>query len=492
MDKYDIYKDIACRTGGDIYIGVVGPVRTGKSSFITKFTELMVMPNIVSKNKKQIAIDEMPQSGIGKTITTTEPKFVPSEAVKISLKNKVSAKVRLIDCVGYLVDGAVGDKENDKERLVKTPWNDEPMTFDKAASLGTEKVINEHSTIGVLVTTDGSICDIERQNYEKAEQKVVDKLKATGKPFVIVLNCKNPTSQENVNLASELSDKYGTITIPLNVLELTENDITRVLEGALMEFPLKSFDIKIPKWMQVLPSTSPIISEILSVVKTASSVVEKMKHYYIIEDAISTIDGIKKVEKSSILAGEGKVEFLVETDSNLFYKLISELSGEDIADEFSLMGYVKELNEAKENYRKLKSGLLEAYGNGYGIVVPENSDMALKEPEVIKQGGRYGVKIKANTTCMHLMKINLDAEVSPISGTEKQCKDFADFIKTEYETNPEKVWQTNVFGKPLSSLVNEEMINKISSMKTQTKDKMRKTVTRIVNEGKGGVICILL
>lgn len=492
MDKYDIYKDITLRTGGDIYVGVVGPVRTGKSSFITKFTELMVMPNITNKNKRQIAIDEMPQSGTGKTITTTEPKFVPSEAVKISLKNKVSAKVRLIDCVGYLVEGATGDKEDDKDRLVKTPWQEEPMTFENAASIGTEKVIVEHSTIGVLVTTDGSICDIPRKNYEKAEQKVVDKLKETGKPFVIVLNCQNPSSEENLLLAKELSDKYGALTIPLNVLNLTENDISKVLEGVLMEFPLKSFDVNLPKWMQVLPPSSPIISDIISVVKTASSVVEKMKHYYIVEDAISSIEGIKRVEKCNVLAGTGNVEYVVETEPNLFYKLISNLSGEEIVDELGLMEYVKELNEAKENYRKLKNGLLEAYENGYGIVIPEERDMTLKEPEVIKQGGRYGVKIKANTSCMHLLKINLDAEVSPISGTEQQCKDFAEFIKTEYDVNPEKVWQTNVFGKPLSNLVSDEMLGKINAMKNQTKDKMRRTVTRIVNEGKGGVICILL
>ncbi|MBO5927107.1 MAG: stage IV sporulation protein A [Clostridia bacterium] len=492
MEKFDIYKDIASRTGGDIYIGVVGPVRTGKSSFITKFTELMVMPNIANKNKRQIAIDEMPVSGSGKTITTTEPKFVPSEAVKISLKNKTTAKVRLIDCVGYVVDGAFGDKENDKERLVKTPWNEEPIAFQKAATIGTEKVIEEHSTIGILVTTDGSICDIPRQNYEKAEEKVVKKLKEAGKPFVIILNSKEPFSAENQELANTLTDKYGVKVLPLNVLEASEDEISKVLECALMEFPLKTINIRLPKWMQVLPKTNGIIASIIDVVKTSSSVVEKMRHYDVVENALTEIEGIKRVENCCVYAGEGKVEYCIEPESDLFYKLISDLSNEEIVDEFSLMGYIKELNVAKENYRKLKRGLFEVDENGYGIVVPEECDMRLSDPEVVKRGGRYGVKIKANTSCMHLIKINLDAEVSPISGTEKQCKDFAEFIKAEYDKNPEKVWKTDVFGKPLASLVSDEIVHKINGMKDNTKNKMRKTVTKIVNEGRGGVICILL
>lgn len=492
MEKFDIYKDIASRTGGDIYIGVVGPVRTGKSSFITKFIDYMVIPNIANKNKRQITIDEMPQSGSGKTITTTEPKFVPSEAVKISLKNKTSAKVRLIDCVGYLVDGAFGDKEDDKERLVKTPWQDDAMPFEKAAVIGTEKVIEEHSTIGVLVTTDGSICDISRENYVKAEEKVVKKLKETGKPFVILLNSKEPFSKENLSLSENLTDKYGVKVIPINVLEATEEEISKVLESVLMEFPLKTLDIKLPSWMQVLPSDNGIISSIIETVKNSSQVVEKMKHYDVIGSALLEVEGIKKIGNLNVLTGEGRVEYEVEPNPELFYKLISDLSKEEINDEFALMNYVKELNVAKENYRKLKEGLFEAYENGYGIVVPEECDLSLSDPEVVKRGGRYGVKIKANTSCMHLIKINLDAEVSPISGTEKQCKDFAEFIKTEYQENPNKVWKTDVFGKPLSSLVSDEIVNKINGMKENTKNKMRKTVTKIVNEGRGNVLCILL
>lgn len=492
MEKFDIYKDIAKRTGGDIYIGVVGPVRTGKSTFITRFTDLMVTPNIQSKTKRQIAIDEMPVSGVGKTITTTEPKFVPSEAVKISLKGKAAAKVRLIDCVGYMVDGAIGDKENNEPRMVKTPWSKEPMPFEKAAEIGTEKVISEHSTIGVLVTTDGSICDIERENYVKAEEKVVNKLNSSSKPFVIVLNSKNPNSSECKKLANDLNKKYGTSVICLDVQNATADDLAGVLESVLLEFPMRTFDIDIPKWMQVLPPESKVVSDIINVVKDVAPAIEKMKHGGYLCDALSTVSGVKYAKEKSVMLGEGKTVYELEPEKGLFYELLSELSGDEIQDEYKLMSYIKELNVAKENYRKLKSALYEVNENGYGIVVPGDGEMSLADPEVVRSSGRYGVKLKATSSCMHLIKINLDAEVTPIYGTKQQCVDYAEFIKSEYEKDAEKVWNSNVFGKPLSSIVSGEIASKIGSMKNQTKEKMRKTVTRIINQGKGGVICILL
>lgn len=492
MEKFDVYKDIAKRTNGDIMIGVVGPVRTGKSTFITRFMNLLVTPNITPKGKRQIAIDEMPQSGSGKTITTTEPKFVPSEAVKIAIKNKMVAKVRLIDCVGYIIDGVLGDKENEEPRLVKTPWSKEPIPFEKAAAIGTEKVIEEHSTIGVMVTTDGSFTDIPRENYVKAEEKVVKKLQECKKPFVIILNCKDENSKQSISLASELTNKYGVATIPLNVENVDEDGILKVLECALMEFPLKSFDVRLPDWMQALPSSSELIKPIIDVVRETATVADKMKHHKLIEQAICSLDSVKCVEKECVYPGEGKAEYVVCPKEELFYKTLSEFACEDINSELSIISYVKGLKDAKENYKKLKDALYEAQEKGYGIVIPEESDMALKEPEVIRQGGRYGVKLKANTSCLHLIKVNLDAEVSPISGTEKQCKDFADFIKEEYEENPDNVWKTDVFGKPLSYLVTDEIAEKISSMKSATKNKMRKTVTKIVNEGKGRVICIVI
>ena len=492
MEKFDIYKDIAKRTDGDIYIGVVGPVRTGKSTFITKFMDLMITSNIQNKQKLKVAVDEMPQSGSGKTITTTEPKFVPAEAVKISINKKAQAKVRLIDCVGYMVDGALGGEEDGVERQVKTPWSERPMPLKKAAELGTEKVIKEHSTVGVLVTTDGSVCDIERENYIDAEERVVSDLKKCNKPFVIVLNSKNADSKETKELAEKLTDKYGVKVITCDLYNLDEEKLTAILESLLLEFPLKTLDINIPKWMQVMPVDSPIIQELISKVKDVSSIVSKMKHYKIIEDALDGVDFIESVSKSVANLDDGSAVYSLKAKDGLFYETLSQLSGDKIENDYELISYVKELCIAKNNYRKLKSALLEVDENGYGIVIPENCDLELTQPEVVKQGGRYGVKIKANTSCMHLMKIGLSAEVSPISGTEKQCKDFAEFLSTEYGENPEKVWNTDVFGKPLYSLVADEITQKIGSMRQDTKNKMRRTVTRIVNEGKGGVICILL
>lgn len=492
MDKFDVYKDLAVRTNGDVYIGVVGPVRTGKSTFITKFTEEIIIPNLSGKNKKQIAVDEMPQSGSGRTITTTEPKFVPGEAVKITVKGKMQAKIRLIDCVGYMIDGAQGATDENGDRMVKTPWNDEPIPFKQAGEIGTERVISEHSTIGILVTTDGSILDIPRESYAAAEKKAVEKLSASGKPFVIVLNCKDPLSDGAQKLAAELSDNYGVKTVAMNVLNAAAEDLTEVIKSVLLEFPMKSFDIELPKWMRVLPADTGLIANVISAVKEIAPAVEKMKHYALIEGALKGVEGVKSVEEKVTDMALGAATFAVTPQKSAFYDLIGDLAGEEINDEFKLMSYVKDLSVAKKSYKKLKDALNEVDENGYGVVVPDKTEMTLEEPAVVKQGGRYGVKIKANASCMHLIKINLDADVTPISGTEKQCADFAEFLKTEYGENPDKVWKTNVFGKPLSTLVLEEIAGKVGSMKEETKAKMRKTVTRIVNEGRGGVICILL
>ena len=492
MEKFDIYKDIAKRTGGDIYVGVVGPVRTGKSTFITRFTELIVAPNIQNKNKRRIAVDEMPVSGDGKTITTVEPKFVPSEAVKIALKGKSTANVRLIDCVGFVVEGAIGDKENDEPRLVKTPWSSDAIPFEKASEIGTEKVIADHSTIAVLVTTDGSVCDILRENYVKAEEKTVEKLNASKKPFVIVLNSKNPESAECIKLQTELTEKYGVSVVRINLSTATADELTEILEKVLLEFPIRTLDIVVPKWLQVLPPDSKIISGVVNAVKEISPQIEKIKHVSLIADALSGVEGVKSIKEKTSLLGEGKIVYELEPDKNLFYSLLSELSGEEIDNEYKLMSYVKELNVAKNNYRKLKNALSEVDENGYGIVVPTDSEMVLKEPEVVRHGGRYGVKLKAGSSCMHLIKINLDAEVTPVYGTKTQCVEYAEFIKNEYQTDAEKVWNSSVFGKPLSTLISSEIAHKISSMKNETKLKMQKTVTKIINDGKGNILCILI
>lgn len=492
MEKFDIYKDIASRTDGDVYLGVVGPVRTGKSTFITKFLDLMVTPNIANKVKRQIAIDEMPQSGSGKTVTTTEPKFIPAESVKISIKGKAQAKVRLIDCVGYMVDGCLGIEEDGKERLVKTPWSDKAMPITRAAEIGTEKVITEHSTVGILVTTDGTVCDIPRDNYVTAEERVVSDLKKCGKPFVIVLNTADVNGKTATDLAESLTDKYGVKVIKSNLLNIDEEGFTEILENLLLEFPLKSFDIELPKWMQVLPSDNEMIQDVISKVKDVSKIATKMKHYKIIEDALLSAPCVSSVSKAVANLGDGSAKYWAEVSDGLFYDLLSDLAGDSITDEFSLMSYVKELKLAKDNYRKLKDALNEVEGGGYGVVIPRECDMEIGSPEVVKRGSRYGVKIKATTSCMHLMKINLSADVSPISGTEKQCRDFVEYLNAQSEENPEKVWKTDIFGKPLSALVEEEMAQKLYSMKPELKNKMRRTVTKIVNDGKGSLFCILI
>ena len=492
MEKFDIYKDIAKRTGGDVYVGVVGPVRTGKSTFITRFTELIVAPNIQNKNKRKIAVDEMPVSGDGKTITTVEPKFVPAEAVKIAVKGKSVANVRLIDCVGFVVDGAIGDKENNEPRLVKTPWHTDAMPFERAAEIGTEKVIKDHSTIAVLVTTDGSVCDIPRENYVLAEEKTVEKLNVANKPYVIVLNSQNPESEKCKALQNELSNKYGVSVVAVNLLTATADDLTSVLEKVLLEFPIRTLDIKVPKWLQVLPSDSKIISGVLNAIKEIAPQIEKVKHVSLLADALSVVEGVKSVKEKSSLLGEGKVVFELEPDKNLFFLLLSELAGEEIDCDYKLMSYVKELNVAKNNYRKLKNALSEVDANGYGIVVPTDSEMVLKDPEVVRYGGRYGVKLKATSSSMHLIKTNLDADVTPLYGTKEQCTEYAEYIKNEYQTDADKVWNTTVFGKPLSSLISSEIAHKVSSMKDETKAKMKKTVTKIINDGKGNILCILI
>lgn len=492
MENFDVYSDVANRTGGDIFVGVVGPVRTGKSTFIRKFMDVLVLPNIIGKNKKQIAVDELPQSGEGKTITTTEPKFVPSEAVKISINGKVQARVRLIDSVGFMIDGAIGDSEDGKPRLVKTPWSEELIPFEQAATTGTEKVIKDHATVVVLITSDGSIVDLPRNAYLQAEDKTIEALRLTGKPFTIVVNSKTPDGKEAQAVVKELSAKYGVNARAVNVQEMDEKAISSIIEDVLMEFPMQTFDVRLPKWMQVLNAENPIISSLLQATKNFAPAVEKMKHYKYMEDAFGGIDGISGEVKTKIDLSEGRVEYSLSADSDLFFKTLSEVAGEDITEEYNLMSYVKKLNVAKNSYEKLKSALGEVDDDGYGVVVPVGREMSLGEPKVVKQGGRYGVKLKANTSCMHLIKVDVDAEVSPVYGTEKQCKDFADYIKEEYDNNPEAVWNTSFFGKPLYKLVEDEITSKVTCMKQDTKNKMRRTVTRIVNEGRGGVICILL
>lgn len=492
MEKYDIYKDIAKRTGGDIYIGVVGPVRTGKSTFITKFMESLVIPNISSKLNKQIATDEMPQSADGKTIMTTEPKFIPANAVKIQLKSKVSAKVRLIDCVGYLVDGAIGHEENEKPRLVKTPWSAKELPFEKAAELGTQKVISEHSTIGIVLTTDGSFGEIPRPSYVQAEERVVKELKELHKPFVIVLNVKDVTDKDSVNLRNSLEAKYGVPVVLANVTELNMDDITGILEKVLYEFPLQNVDIKLPQWMQALPADNKIVRGIIDKVKEESLNMSKMKDFAALNGIFGEDEKVNSPEISEVKLGEGCATYEITAKPGLFYEVLTDECGDEIKDDYQLISYVKSLAEAKKEYGKIKDALKTAEESGYGIVTPTINELSLSEPELVKRGGSYGVKLKATAPSLHIMKVDVSAEVNPIVGNEKQGEELVSYLMKEFENNPQSIWETNMFGKSLYDLMEESLSGKIKSMPADAQEKMCKTVGKIVNEGDGGVICILL
>ncbi len=492
MEKYDIYKDIATRTGGDIYIGVVGPVRTGKSTFITKFMEKLVIPNISNKLQKQIATDETPQSADGKTIMTTQPKFVPANGVKVQFKNKASANVKLVDCVGYFVDGAVGHEEGEKPRLVKTPWSDEDIPFERAAEIGTKKVIEEYSTIGVVVTTDGSFGDIPRANYIPAEERVVRELLAHKKPFVIVINCKNPRSESAEKLSAELEEKYGVATVCVNALEMTAEDIGVVMEKVLLEFPMSGFNVKIPSWMQALPADSKIISELTEKLKYGSEDICKMSDFSALDGVFNESENFNGLKLSELKLGDGMTEFDLDVKDGLFYKVLSDECDEKIEDDYHLMSYIKSFSEEKKKYQKIKDALIDAEENGYGVVLPTIDEMNLEEPVLVKNGGSYGVKLKASAPSLHIMKVDVSTEVAPIVGTEKQGEDLINYIMNKFEDNPAGIWETNMFGKSLHDLVNEGLNGKLNAMPKDAQGKMRKTLTRIVNENRGGIICILL
>lgn len=490
--NYDIYKDIAKRTNGDIYVGVVGPVRTGKSTFITKMLNNLVLPNIIDKNNLERTIDEMPQSGDGKSIMTTQPKFIPNEGVNISLDNDVKMKVRLVDCVGYLVEGALGHIENDKPRLVKTPWNATDIPFEEAAEIGTNKVISQHSTIGIMVTTDGSITEIPRENYVKAEEKVVNELKNCKKPFIILLNSTHPDSPETINLQKSLETKYQVGVMAVNVAKVNEEDLNKIFAKVLDEFPITKVCVKLPDWLQVLPFEHPLIQTIYTTLDSMLENLTKLGEIPFDWQGLENNDDFEPIADKEVFAGEGKVVFSVQVKPGLFYKVLSEQCGYEINNEFHLVSYVKQLTKAKEQYDKFKDALEQVDTTGYGVVHPTLNDMKLEEPSMVKQGGKFGVKLKASAPSYHIMKVDIETEVNPIVGSEQQSEELVKNLLSEFETNPTEIWQTKMFGKSLHSLVNEGLQSKLTQMPVNAQNKMRKTLGRIVNEGKGGVICILL
>ncbi len=487
-ESLEIYDTIATRTNGDLYIGVVGPVRTGKSTFITRFMENVVLPNIKNKNVKNRAIDELPQSADGKVIMTTQPKFVPNEAVKITFGNASSASVRLIDCVGYMVDGASDGADEDAPRMVTTPWSAEPMPFDKAAEIGTQKVVGEHSTVAVVVTNDGTVTDIPRANFVSAEERVIGELKEINKPFVIVLNSKTPDSDECKALAEALEQRHDARVLPMSVANMGVDDCETVLSALTEEFPIKKIVVDMPKWMRTLPADNEVIEKIITTVRENVADMSKMKHFSKMTENASDDENVFAPVVKQIKLGEGVIVYSVKPKEGLFYRILSGYAGVPIEDEFGLMSFVSKSAEACNKYEKFSAALDEAEVSGYGVVNPSMDGMEMLSPEIVKQGSKYGVRLRATAPSWHIMKVDVTTEVNPTVGTEQQSQ----YLLSEFKNDPQSIWNTNMFGKSISELAKESLSDKASSMPVDARLKIRKTVGRIVNENKGGLICFLL
>ncbi len=492
MEDRKIYEDIALRTEGDIYIGVVGPVRTGKSTFIKRFMETLVIPNIENVYRRERARDELPQSGSGRTIMTAEPKFVPEEAVAVSMEGSTTFQVRLIDCVGYMVSGAVGHLEGETERMVTTPWFEQPIPMAEAAEIGTRKVIAEHSTIGIVITTDGTITEIPREDYLEAEDRVITELKELGKPFLVLLNSAYPNSERAQAIRADIAQRYDVTCMAVNCLELSEQDINSLLKSVLYEFPIKELDLFLPPWVDALPQDHPIKSALYASIREGASGLHRIRD---VEGAITSIRGCEEVSGarvSNIDLGTGLACAVLELPRTLFYHTLSEQSGFQVEDDGDLVSLLTELAAVKSSYDKVADALKEVEETGYGIVVPSIDSLVLEEPEIVKQGGRYGVRLKASAPSIHMIRADIETEVSPIVGSEKQSEEMIRYLLQEFEGDTQKIWQSNIFGKSFHELVGEDLNTKVKRMPEEAREKLRETLQRIINEGSGGLICIIL
>lgn len=492
MTDTSIYKDIATRTGGDIYIGVVGPVRTGKSTFIKKFMETLVIPNISDEYKKERALDELPQSSAGRTIMTTEPKFIPDQAVKVQLDNNANFNVRMIDCVGYVVENALGYIENEQPRKVMTPWSDTEMNFEDAAEIGTKKVICEHSTIGLVITTDGSIGQIPREDYAVTEKRVIEELKQINKPFVLLLNSMFPESDSAKALCQQLEIEYGVPTLCVNCLELTQNEIMDIIKTVLMEFPVKQLEFDIPEWISSLDSDHWLKSTLYSKIKEQAVDLKTVRQVSDFANNLKTVDNVCACDVKNLDLGQGNAYIDMSFDKGLYYKILSESAGLEIADDKDLIDFIKMMSAVKNKYDKINSAFEEASATGYGIVNPGIEDLSLDEPEIFKQGSRFGVRLKASAPSYHIIQANIKTEVAPLVGSEKQSEELVMYLMQDFEEDPSKIWESNIFGKSVHDLVNEGLQAKLSKMPDDARIKLQETLSRIINEGSGGLICIIL
>ena len=492
MDSFNIYKDIAERTQGDIYVGVVGPVRTGKSTFIKKFMDLMVIPKIDNNYKKERAKDELPQSGSGKGIHTTQPKFIPNEAVEITIDEDIKFKVRMVDCVGYIVKGAVGYMDGDQAKMVNTPWYEYEIPFEDAAEIGTRKVITDHSTIGLVVTTDGSITGIERDEYLEAEERVIEELKAINKPFIVVLNTKYVNAPETRAMKKDLEEKYDVPVQVMDVANMNENDVEDVFKHVLKEFPVKEINIEMPSWVERLEPENWLKKNFFSIVKGMCENISRVRDIRTTLDLLKEEENLAPTEMSSVNLGEGKATITMKPKDGIFYNILSEICDLDVKSESDLLSLIKDLNFAKKEYDKVKDALIDVRETGYGLVAPQLSEMKFEEPEMVKQGTKFGVKLKASAPSLHFIKANIKTEISPIMGSEKESEELVKSLMEQFEKDPASLWQSNMFGKPLEVLIKEGLQNKLYKMPDDVQVKIQKTLQKIINEGSGGLICIIL
>ena len=486
---YDLYSDIQKRTGGEIYIGVLGPVRTGKSTFIKRFMDELVLPNMEDENALARAVDELPQSAGGRTITTTEPKFIPNEAAQIKLNEDVELKVRLIDCVGYMVDGASGHLEEDKERMVKTPWFEEEIPFTQAAEIGTDKVMNDHSTIGMVVTTDGSFTELPRTAYLEAEERTIRALQDIGKPFVVILNSQKPYSEDTKRLAAELEEKYNVTVLPVNCEQLKKDDINRILECVLYEFPIAAIEFYMPKWVEMLPVDNQMKQEMLDCVKAI------MKDYDTIRDVMEkpiTMDSdyVKRCKMDEVSLDNGTVKVQMDVEDAYYYDMLSDMTGEEIRDEYQLIGKLQEFASMRQEYAKVLDAVNAVRGKGYGVVTPERGEIQLEKPELIRHGNKFGVKIKAVSPSIHMIRANIETEIAPIVGNEQQAQDLVTYINQA--DAGDGIWETNIFGKTVEQLVNDGINSKVSAIGEESQVKLQDTMQKIVNDSNGGMVCIII